>query len=248
MLSGPSGQMMQTAQMEIDVGQSNVEDLELRAMLPFAVSGVIQYKDERAKPPGPRANRVERQDATAPESAPQVSLEGASGNGFVAIRLAEVQADGSFVFQEVQPGRYVVTLSWHNGYVKSMQLGPTSMDGRLLDVSEGAGGNALSIVVASDFAEISGRVDGGAEAAARSVVLLAPDPPEGPRFDIANVGPDGSFDLARLRPGKYKLAVVDKDNQSAFSVGGLEDLEDAIEIFLSPGERLTKNLKLSPAQ
>jgi hypothetical protein len=225
-------QFLQSAAMELEVTQSDIKDLELRVMAPFPISGVVQYEDEQAKPP----ERGQQHLRLWLQSASETNLGHTLSGG-------EIKADGSFTLEGVAPGRYVIGLSWQNGYVKSIQLGTQLMDGYVLDVSDGAAGAPLSLLVSSAFAEISGKVDGAADAPGRFDALAVPDPRRGPQTYSVKIGSDGSYRLAGLPPGKYKLGVVEK-----LFLGPPPEIDDPVEITLSAGEKSTKDLRLPPSQ
>ena len=218
-------EFLQSAPAEVEVEQSDIKDLELRMIAPFTINGTLRYEDDQSKPPA--ALQIFLQ--------PEVP---GFGRGFSP---AEVHADGSFEFQSGTPGRYVVDLSWPNGYVRSMQLGGIPIDGRVLDLTNGAAGQ-VSLLVSSSFAEISGKVDGVADAEGRLIVLATPDPAEATRRHYVSVNTEGSYRLTGLPPGKYRLGIVDESGLRVFA----ED-DEAIEITLAAGDRATKNLK-APTQ
>ena len=218
-------QFLQTAPVELDVSQSDIADVELRVVAPFNISGVLRYEDELAKPPDLR-------------SKPAVWLQRAGGSNLGRISPVEIGAEGSFAFESVAPGRYIVALSWQNGYVKSVQLGPTSMEGRILDLTYNTGAGALSVLVSSSFAEISGKVDGAPDAAKRFVVVATPDPLEGSNPYYASLGTDGLYRLAGLPPGKYKLGVMEKEGLNPSM-----EIDDPVEVTVSAGEKATKDLR-----
>src|SRR5207248_170018 len=154
------------------------------------------------KPPVPNSNAGKSVGSPGPTlRGPHVRLHAAlNGNSF-GIESVEVARDGSFVFQNVPPGRYVFVVSWPNAYVKSMQLAPAASDGPIVDLSYGAGGT-LSVVMSSMFGEISGMVDGGAETAKQFAVMALPDPREQALMRRVPINPDGSYRLDKLPPGK----------------------------------------------
>jgi hypothetical protein len=225
-------QLMESAPLELEVAQSDIKDLELRVMAPFTISGVVQYEDDLAKPAGRGQQHPRLWLQRAAET-----LIGMTQSG------AEVKDDGTFTFEAVTPGRYAVGLSWQHAYVKSLQLGPTSMDGRILDVSYGAGGGPLSVLVSSALAEISGKVDGAADAANQFLVLARPAESGMPGLYTTVFGPDGAYRLSDLAPGKYKLGIAERQTVSTST-----EIDDPIEITLSPGEKATKDLRVPVIQ
>jgi hypothetical protein len=234
---GPE-QNLQSAPVEIEVGEANVDDVEFALLPPSDIQGTVQYEDEKAKPP---ASKTQAQQPRPPPNA--LTFRDIGGEPYGRSFRANIAADGSFSVSRVPPGRYLASPSWSNAYVRSMQLGPTPMQGSILDLRYGAGGNPLTVMLSSDLAEISGKVEDGAGA----TVMLVPVP-FGGGFPTTRVGADQSYQV-RAAPGKYQLVIMPKDESPAF-VSRLdpEDSDDGIEITLAPGEKLTKDLKLPPKQ
>ena len=240
---GSGAGQMYTAPVEVEVGQSDVENIELRSIAPFTVSGVIRYDDEQAKPPERGKGIVW---SGQPDSMPRPGRQGRphimlqnSGAFFGGTPPAEIHEDGSFEFQKVAPGKYQVAVMWPTAFVKSMQLGSTLMDGQTLDVTYGVGGNTLSVLVSSAFAEISGKVDGPAEVVQRSVVVLK----SAAQTHYVNINQDGTYGLGLLAPGKYKLGAVGQHEMNPTL-----ELDNAVEVTLSAGEKVTKDLKAAEEQ
>jgi hypothetical protein len=243
-----SGQVLQTSPVEIEVAGTNIDNVELRIVPPFDLSGVVQYEDEQAKPqprqPQQQQTQGGRQGQPPPAPPARLTFREASmqmfGNQQQPITI---EADGSFAIRQLQAGKYRVELSWRNAYVKSLQLGPVQMPGRTLDLRNG-GGAPVTIVVSSAVAELSGTVHNGDDPAPGKRVVLMPDPSDGAFPNVANSAPDGTYRLGNIAPGKYKLALIDDDDQGAISGRGLEDYDDAIEINIAPGDKLTQDLKV----
>jgi hypothetical protein len=248
------GQILQTAPVDIEVANSNIDRVELRIVPPFDVSGVVQYEDEQAKPQPPQQSpQQQAQQAQAGRQgqqrpAPPARLSFIEANAlnvqmFGGQQPINIEADGSFTVHQLAAGRYRVELSWSGAYVKSLQLGPVQMPARTLDLRNG-GGAPLTVVVSSAVGEVSGAVHNGDDPAPGKRVVLSPDPSDGSRPFIGSSGPDGTYRLRNVAPGKYKLALVDDGDQAAMSGKGLDDYDDALEISISAGDKLTKDLKV----
>jgi hypothetical protein len=239
-------QTLQTAPVEIEVAGSNIDRVELRAVPPFDVSGVVQYEDEQAKPqpPQPQSQSQPQQTRSPRAGPPHLMLTTINTRMFGGSRQnVSIETDGSFSLRQLAPGSYRVELSWNTAYVKSLQLGPVQMPGRTLDLRSGSGGAQITVIVSSAVAEVSGVVRNADDPAPGKFVVLAADPSDGGRPYFANSAPDGSYRMANVAPGKYKLALVDRLDQAVMS-GRLDDSEDPLEITISPGDKLTKDLKV----
>jgi len=237
-----AGQTLQTAPVEVDVAGSHIDRVELRMVAPSDISGTVQFEDEQAKPQAP-PRQSQGQGGELPP--PRLFLRPASGFLSRGQQPAEIAADGSFTLRQIQPGRYQVTLSWNNAYVKSLRLGQAEMEGRTLDLRNGSAGAALTVLVSSGVAEISGTVRNGDDPAGGKFIALVPDPAGGTRSLTARSGPDGAYRFSGVAPGRYKLAVIDDADQGAvLSDAGLDDYQDALEISIGAGEKLARDLKV----
>jgi hypothetical protein len=224
-------QVTQTAPVEIEVGQSHIDNIVLQTVTPSDIAGQLMFEDEQARPP------------SAPDQQAPPRLELREPGGATSAR-ADIGADGSFRLTRVQPGLYRATPTWPSVYVKSMELGTTAMDGSLLDLSNGSGGAPLTVLLSSATGEVSGVVKGESDPLAGArVMLVAEDPDAGFRPATITSGPDGSYGFAGLWPGKYKLAVVDANDYFAIN-GDLDEYEEAlVRIEIHPKDKLTQNLK-----
>jgi hypothetical protein len=124
-----------------------------------------------------------------------------------------------------------------------MRLGPTPIEGRILDLNNGSGGAELTILVAAATSSISGKVTTDAKAPeTTTVVLTAAEPGTGFEGRTADVHADGTYTLNGLPPGTYKIiavseAEVDFDDNSAI---GFEDQMETVEV--RDKEKVTKDL------
>jgi uncharacterized protein (DUF2141 family) len=218
-----NGRTLRSAPVDIDVAGSNVEDIDLRIIPPFNISGQLVFDDERAKPHG-----LKRLDLANVDDGP------APGAG-------KMEDDGSFLVQDVHPGRYRVSLSWKPAFVKSMRQGSAAIEGDILEVRYG-GAAPLSVLVSSAAGEIFGTVSDASGPVANARVMLVQD--EDVWFvDHAITGENGVYHFPDLEPGKYKLAAVDANDPAAAN-GHLDDYEDVMEIVeIQPGDKLSKDLK-----
>jgi protocatechuate 3,4-dioxygenase beta subunit len=241
-----SGPNFRAAPVEVEVAASNVDHIELRMLPPADIAGQVEFEDEQAKQgPQPPPNAQPATQQTTPPKPPPLTLvlreiSGRSGSS------AQVGADGSFKLEGVTPGRYRVSLSWNSGYIKSMRLGQVSIDGSLLDLSGGSYGAALSVLVSSATGEISGVVsDDKGPAAQVPVAAVAADSQALMLPTMAMTGDDGSYKLAALAPGKYKLLATE-DNVWARAQD--DDMEEAEVIEINRGDKVTRDLKLAPVK
>ena len=77
-----------------------------------------------------------------------------------------------------------------------------------------------------------------------SVILMA-DPPDGTRPQIITSRQDGTYKFETVTPGKYRLAVIDKDDQSANPMERTpDDFEGSVEVTVLAGDKLTRDLRV----
>jgi hypothetical protein len=133
------GQRVQTAPVEIEVGESNIENVELRVIPPSDVSGQMVFEDDQARPQPSRQNQEtkqgDRQQADGPR--PRVELRTVDPGMFAEPVVSDVSEDGSFHLAGVKAARYRVMLSWTSAYVKAVTLGSTVMEGNVLNLRNG---------------------------------------------------------------------------------------------------------------
>jgi hypothetical protein len=232
---------LQSAPLDIEVANANLEHLELRMIPPFDISGQIRYEDEQARQPPQSPSRTGQSRQPAPPRRLQLRAEPPG-----QFLNADIGADDSFTLEKAQPSRYHVALTGASGYVKSVRAGETETEGDILDVRNGSAG-PVTVLVSSNYCEVSGTVSDSNGPAADGSVVLAPA--EGVRsFRIVPVDANGTYKLGHIAPGKYKLlAVEDPSAPMANGGAGLDDYEDSIEnLDLRAGDRIAKDLKLLP--
>ncbi|MGB7759681.1 MAG: carboxypeptidase-like regulatory domain-containing protein [Bryobacteraceae bacterium] len=239
---GPAGQRAASAPAEIVVGDSNVDGLELRMMAAADVTGQVEYESDDARPAAP------------PEPAQpgrrigqQVNLQGFDGTLWGGNGRPE--ASGAFTIEKVLPGRYHVMYSGGPGYVKSMRLGTAEVAGDVLDLSNGAAGGALTVLVSTQYGSVSGAVqsDGAAAAGLRVLLMLDSQEPGGMRNQAAAVGADGSYSFNSVIPGAYKLVAAAEDDVNGILQGGDEwDKYASVTetVTIRAGEKATQDLKV----
>jgi hypothetical protein len=144
------------------------------------------------------------------------------------------------------PGRYRVVWAGGLGFVKSLRLGQSEIAGQILDLSNGAAGGALTIVISTKYASLSGTVqaDGASTAGLRAV--LTPDGPER-GYQLGNIGSDGSYSFDRVVPGAYRLAAIAEADINGVMQGGDEwdHYAPVMEtVTIAAGDKATQDLKI----
>ncbi len=250
-----SGDFQRSVPVDVEIGESDVDNIELRMMPPEDVKGQLDFDDEMAKPKPPRQQQTGQPQApqTAPTSQqpqpPQqmrrIILRDSGNMG--QVKMADVAEDGSFTLTKIVPGKYTVVLNGYPAFVKSVRLGQTAEDGPGLDLRNGASGAALTVTLSSAYAAISGVVndDKGPYAGAH---IVARDTNSRNITTNAMSAVDGAYTIKNLPPGKYKLLVLDEGETNMMtSEANLDDFDDRAEtIELRAKETLARDLKLRP--
>jgi hypothetical protein len=247
-----SGIQLTSAPVELEIGDSDIDNIALQLMAPEDIHGQVDFLDEDARnppqPPQPPQPPAQAGGQTGPGSRPQpqppprrISLRNTDGSQQTP--PAVIGDDGSFTLLRVQPGKYRVLISGSRVYVKSIQLGQTGMDGAVLDVRNGSGGASLSLRVASATGVVQGTVTDEKGPVAGARVALG-DEAERTSAMFAMAKEDGSYTLTGVAPGKYKILVVDDADLGAISQGNNEDFEEIAEsIEVADHQTVNKDLK-----
>ena len=227
-----SGSRMSTAPVEIEVAGSNIDNVELRAASESNISG--------------RLLELDTQDGAQPVPQRAVILHDAV-TGVTIGTPAPVGADDKFRLERIPPGKYVAGLSWQGAYVKYLRLGTAATDNAVLDLTNGSGGEDLTLLLSTAMGSVTGTVhDDRGEAVGGRVILAQSnnDALSAPRS--VKAGPDGAYTFLNLPPGDYKaLAVPEDDADLVLRDPGLEeylDLMDGVEIHA--GAESSMELKL----
>ena len=233
--TAPNGERFETAGVDIEVGDSNLDNIELRLIPPSTIPGHLEYEDDAVK-------QMVRTFLPGP-------LVQISPTGSVPEDLGEapqVAADGTFRLEKVPPDRYWLGLAVADDqvYVKSMRLGSMPIDGAILDLRNGSGGADLTLMVSAATGAITGAVQDDQGSAAGTVVVLVEASGEtnfGPRRAIA--GADGAYSFAHVPPGAYKLVATSEENPTAAEnhVLGYENQMDTVTV--GDGEKVTQDLR-----
>jgi hypothetical protein len=156
---------------------------------------------------------------------------GQGGTGFV-------ESDGSFIVDNLRPGRYALELSGlgDNLYLKSVAVGPREMESSNVALVSGAA--ELGIVLSPSGGKIDGVVvDDQHHPVGSGVVVLIPNRPLRTRTDLyqrTSTDETGVFHLSGIPPGYYKLfAWDDMSGDSYFDddfLAAFEGLGQSVEV------------------
>jgi hypothetical protein len=226
------GPQVSTPTVEFEVAGSNVDNIELRLVPDSDIAGWLE-------PDAPDAN-----EPTPPRT---VTLRDVS-NGSAIGTPAPVGADNTFKLEKIDAGKYIVGLSWDSAYVKSMRLGTTETDGDVLDLSNGAAGAELTLVLGTVVGSVSGTVHDDVGNAAESRVILARDRGEDAIFAFQSfkTKADGTYSFPNVPPGSYKLLAVPEDDADlVLQRYGLTEYNDVMNsVEINAGDKVPLDLEL----
>jgi hypothetical protein len=140
---------------------------------------------------------------------------GEFGSGEAAVsQPVENSQDNALAIPNVRPGRYRVHVATPIGFAASIVSGGTDLLRQPLVVGFGGSSSPMEITLRDDGAE----VDGQAEEATECHVYFVPLAEDSGQFREANTTREGSFSLAQLPPGTYRVLAFDSpQNDLAFA-------------------------------
>jgi hypothetical protein len=211
---------------EVEVGDSNIDGIQLTPIAPLVISGRIEYEDDAAKP---------RSSAALP----QLLFQDPNGSG--TLGRADIAQNDSFRLDKARPQKYRAALSWPTVYVKSMRFGGTEIQGSILDLSSGSSGT-LEILASSALGGVSGTVrNGDSPAVGALVALISDDPDDHSVARYTTSANDGNYSFDEIPPGVYKLAAVNERDTK--TIDDIEDYGEAVEtIEVHEHEKISKDL------
>ncbi len=233
--AGEIDEHRRSAPLELEVGTTNVEHVELRLVAPFVLSGHVEYEDERArqasKPPIEGLRGTQLKDRTV---------------YLMPDTQAEVGVDDTFRLESVQPDRYHVSVFLGTAYVKSVRLGAIKSDDGMLDVRNGAGDGSMIVLLSAARGTISGTVSDSKGPVGGATVALMRDHWSSETTTDAN----GHYSMSDVRPGTYRLVAGDERLRNLWRDNDvLEDYKDVlVTVEVHGGDKITQDLKLSAAE
>jgi hypothetical protein len=158
--------------------------------------------------------------------------------------------DSPLMIENVQPGRYRVSVHTNIGFISSVIYGSTNLLRQPLVIAEGGTTTTMEITVRDDGAEMDGAIEtttakGTDEAGSKSpgrpqgnVYFIPTDDGTG-QFRSAWVSQDGTFQLQQLPPGAYRVLAFDREQP---------DLEYANEEALDKYESKSQIIRVVAGQ
>ena len=155
----------------------------------------------------------------------------------------EGSVEHTLVVKNVRPGRYRVRVQTGAGYAASIQSGGIDLLRQPLVMGMGGASSAIEVTLRDDGAEIEGKIDEKTQ----SFVYFVPLG-EGPgQLHQAMTTPDGSFGLAQLPPGTYRVLAFDRqqDDLAYADAEAMRNLESKGQVVqLEAGQKEHLRLRI----
>lgn len=247
-----------TGRVEVTVGDANIDGLVLPLGPGPEITGTVKLEDgdisSLLKP-------AQNTPGAGVAGNPLVVQPGrlalnliATENVNSAVRPAQVKDDGTFQFNAVGTGKYLLNvISLPQGaYLKSVRFAGQDVTNALIDTTSGSGGT-LDILLSSKAASVTGSVQNEkGEPQAGMIVTLWPKTPDASLTGGARqafTDQNGGFQFKGLAPGDYYVAAwEDLDPGLAQSADLLSHFtSDATAVTLAEGGQESKDLKPVPS-
>jgi Carboxypeptidase regulatory-like domain len=171
------------------------------------------------------------------------------------IEPARVQNDGTFRFENVPSGKYIVNLSDmpSGGFVKEIRAGASDILVSGLDLTQPQSPLPLEILIGRNAATITGIVRDGDQPQPRAYITLLPEPfrPEARQLQKSTISDaTGLFTLDGVSPGRYRLYAWREPVQAdLLQPDDLKPYEaESVTVTVDEGEQKRIELKLIQPQ
>ena len=194
------------------------------------------FVEDTARPGGPSEGAGRRRANV------QVMLMPVEEFGSGEMRVSEPwegSAGHTLVVKNVRPGRYRVRVQTGAGYAASVQSGGIDLLRQPLVMGMGGSSAPIEITLRDDGAEVEGKIEDKTQSFVYFVSLGG-----GPgQFHLAVTAPDGSFGLAQLPPGTYRVLAFDRQQEDlayadAEAMRKLESKGEVIQLEAGQKEHL----------
>jgi Carboxypeptidase regulatory-like domain len=240
---------------QVTAGKLSLQSAAVDVQLNGADVGYLQLQLAPGEDVGGSLNLAGETAGAEPARKIGVKLETAQpgGPGTQETALAPVGKDGSFHIPAVFPGKYrlLVEPMPAGAFISSVMLDGAAADDAGFELSHGARGDRLKIILSRDAGQLSGGVlghDGAPLSSPLAEVLVWKDAVQ--VMPEHNPVTGSRYVLKNLKPGKYRVLAVDAydftnlagaNNPNEFAKALLGAAE---EIEIKEGARLVKDLKV----
>jgi Carboxypeptidase regulatory-like domain len=196
-----------SARMPLEVGNANVEGIELNLQPPLEVQGHLKI-EENGDLKGANINIMLRPKMSGP-------MMGGGGG-------TQLKDDMSFKIGNLSADPYEVNVGGlpEGFYLKSVRLGQQDITETGADFSQGGAAGEMTIVINPNGGQIEGSVQNAkGDAAIGATVTLIPDASHLSLtwlYKTASTDQNGRFSVKGVRPGEYKIYAWEEVEQGAY--------------------------------
>jgi hypothetical protein len=250
---GPAAPLSLWAMTDVTVAGVDQSNIVLRLEPGMTLTGRVGFEGDVLKPPAD-LSRVSLRLTTAPNpTGMTVSVNPAT---------AQVNADGSFTFTGITPGKYLLSaaapaataVSGVTWQVKSLMIGRVDCADTPIEMKPGDDVSGAVLTFTDKASEVSGTLSDatGKPTSEFSVILFPVDKAmwstRSRRFRApVRAAVDGKFKFSSLPPGEYYLAALTDFEPSDVSTPAFLEqvVPSAVKITIGEGEKKTQDLKLA---
>lgn len=222
----------------------NIEGIRLSPQIGGTIRGRLRMEGETATPTDPSQIFLQLRSAEDSDD----SLTSPGGETIPA----QVNADGSFEWKDVMPGRYFVALTGASDdcYLKSAAAGGREVSESGLSTSSGV--TTLDLILDRNGAGIEGIATDTAGSPVADVVVVAVPEPRlrrlSDRYRGASTDQSGHFRLRGLPPGDYTLFAWESvEGEAYLNADFLRNFEGQGKMLhVNEGERVNAQVKVIP--
>ncbi len=203
------GQLKGLGHADVDVGQGDVNDVQLTIVPPGALRGQVTFEGN----PQAGSAAVNLKNVHIYLAPTDMSMMMFGNNNAIP------KDDGTFTIDNVSPGKYYVNPNAPSGtYLKSVRFGSQEVLGKELDLAQGSG--QITLIFSYGVAEVDGTVQFPQNAAATgdaassaqpavtpdATIVLIPDAlnEDGSGMHMGSSGANNSFTVKQVPPGHYR--------------------------------------------
>lgn len=228
---GRNASRVSTELIQIEVGGSNVDNVELRVLPASNLAGHLLME----------TIGFPQHDAHVRVTLRRIGFAANDADS------ASVAPDDTFKLHNVSAGKYAVSVSRDGAYVKSMGLGATEFDGDILDLSNASSAAELTLFLSNAVGSISGTVHQANGSPAEALVILARDRGEETLIISRSTGAqgNGSYSFPNVAPGIYKVIALPRDTpeilHDPFGLAAYDDLTESVDV--APGSNVSMDIE-----
>lgn len=220
----------------LEVGTENIDNLIIRVPPPIKLEGQISVKGD------PPAN-FDKQSI-------RIQLSDESGRSFGPMAQQTIKEDGSFVLENVMPGKYRISAfgGGEGVYLDSVVYGNQEVTGKDVEIADAA---PVKVIFAVGGGSVTGSVmQNGTPAPGVSVLLLSTDTTKRdmPFTRTGMTDQNGNYSMKNLTPGDYLvLALSEIEYGFWFEEERLKKIEGkAAKVSVSASGATSANLTVTP--